>query len=62
MIYEKLIAKKQKLTARAYEGYRSVREFQRKIVNSTDKEIIELIDGNNEYWKHYSWKEQYKET
>lgn len=51
MIYEKLIAKKQKLTARAYEGYRSVREFQRKIVNSTDKEIIELIDGNNEYWK-----------
>ncbi len=51
MIYEKLIAKKQKLTARAYEGYRSVREFQRKIVNSTDKEIVELIDGNNEYWK-----------
>ena len=51
MIYEKLIAKKQKLTARAYEGYRSVREFQRKIVNSTDQEIIELIDGNNEYWK-----------
>ena len=51
MIYEKFIAKKQKLTARAYEGYRSVREFQRKIVNSTDKEIIELIDGNNEYWK-----------
>lgn len=51
MIYEKLIAKKQKLTARAYEGYRSVREFQRKIVNSTDKEIIELIDGNSEYWK-----------
>ena len=51
MIYEKLISKKQKLTARAYEGYRSVREFQRKIVNSTDKEIIELIDGNNEYWK-----------
>lgn len=51
MIYEKLIAKKQKLTARAYEGYRTVREFQRKIVNSTDKEIIELIDGNNEYWK-----------
>ena len=51
MIYEKLIAKKQKLTARAYEGYRSVREFQRKIVNSTDKEIIELIVGNNEYWK-----------
>lgn len=51
MIYEKLIAKKQKLTARTYEGYRSVREFQRKIVNSTDKEIVELIDGNNEYWK-----------
>ena len=51
MVYDKLITKKQRLTAKAYEGYRSVREFQRKIVNSTDKEIIELIDGNNEYWK-----------
>lgn len=50
MIYEKLIAKKQKLTARAYEGYRSIREFQRKNVNTTDEEISELLTGTSEYW------------
>ena len=50
MIYEKLIAKKQKLTARAYEGYRSIREFQRKNVNTTDEEIGELLTGTSEYW------------
>lgn len=50
MIYEKLIAKKQKLTAKAYEGYRSVREFQRENNNTTDEEISELLTGNSEYW------------
>ena len=29
MVYDKLITKKQRLTARSYEGYRSIREFQR---------------------------------
>ena len=42
--------KKQKLTARAYEGYRSIREFQRKNVNTTDEEISELLTGTSEYW------------
>ena len=28
MVYDKLIEKGQKLTAKSYEGYRSVREFQ----------------------------------
>ncbi len=50
MIYEKLISKKQKLTARAYEGYRSIREFQRENNNTTDEEISELLTGNSEYW------------
>ncbi len=50
MIYEKLISKKQKLTARAYEGYRSIREFQRENNNTTDEEIGELLTGNSEYW------------
>jgi ribonucleoside-triphosphate reductase len=49
-VFNKLISKKQKLTARSYEGYRSVREFQRDITNSTDKSINELLDGTSEYW------------
>ena len=41
MVYDKLIAKKQKLTAKAYEGYRSIREFQRENENTTDEQISE---------------------
>lgn len=51
MVYDKLISKKQRLTAKAYEGYRSIREFQRNNNNTIDKEIIELLDDNNDYWK-----------
>lgn len=50
-VFNKLIQKKQKLTARAYEGYRSVREFQRKAKNTIDKDIDTLIEDQNEYWK-----------
>ncbi len=52
MVYEKLISKRQKLTARAYEGYRSIREFQREYSNTTDMDIIKLLDGDNDYWKN----------
>lgn len=50
MVYDKLITKKQRLTAKAYEGYRSIREFQRDNENTTDSEIDELLDGESEYW------------
>ena len=50
MVYYKLITKKQRLTAKAYEGYRSIREFQRENENTTDSEIDELLDGESEYW------------
>lgn len=50
MVYDKLITKKQRLTAKAYEGYRSIREFQRENENTTDEEIGELLDGTSEYW------------
>ena len=50
MVYDKLISKKQRLTAKAYEGYRRVREFQRENVNTTDEEIEELLTGTSEYW------------
>ena len=52
LVYDKLISKKQRLTAKAYEGYRSIREFQRENENTTDNDILELIDGNNDYWKN----------
>lgn len=50
IVYNKLITKKQRLTAKAYEGYRSIREFQRENENTTDSEIDELLDGESEYW------------
>lgn len=50
MVYNKLIAKNQTLTAKAYEGYRSIREFQRDNCNTTDGEIDELLNGSSEYW------------
>lgn len=50
MVYDKLITKKQRLTAKAYEGYRSIREFQRENENTTDSEIDELLNGESEYW------------
>lgn len=50
MVYDKLISKKQRLTAKSYEGYRRIREFQRENVNTTDEEIEELLTGTSEYW------------
>lgn len=43
MVFDKLITKKQRLTARAYEGYRSTREFQRENNNTTDDDVINLV-------------------
>ena len=51
MVYDKLITKKQRLTAKAYEGYRSIREFQRENSNTTDDEILRLVENLDEYWK-----------
>lgn len=52
MVYDKLITKKQRLTAKAYEGYRSIREFQRENENTTDWQIAELLDGTSDYWNN----------
>ena len=59
MVFDKLISKKQRLTARAYEGYRSIREFQREenelddvvygIVEGTDKEVLDENSNKNSY-------------
>lgn len=50
LVFEKLCEKGEHQTARAYEGYRSVREFQRDVKNSTDESILELLLGKSEYW------------
>ena len=49
-VFDKLITKKQRLTARAYEGYRSIREFQRDNDNTTDEAVREMLTGTSEYW------------
>lgn len=49
-VFDSLVEKGQILTARAYEGYRSIREFQRKNSNTTDQEVKELLSGTSEYW------------
>jgi len=46
LVFNKLIAKKQKLTARAYESYRSIREFQREH-NTIDMDVIGIVNGAN---------------
>lgn len=46
LVYNKLIAKKQKLTAKAYEGYRAVREYQRQH-NTIDNKVWGIVDGTN---------------
>lgn len=50
MVFDKLIEKGETLTAKAYEGYRRVREFQREVSNSTDESVMELLTGKSEYW------------
>lgn len=50
MVFDKLIAKGETLTAKSYEGYRKVREFQRNVKNSTDDTLIELLAHKSEYW------------
>lgn len=45
-VYSKLITRKQKLTAKAYEGYRAVREYQRQH-NTIDNKVLGIIDGTN---------------
>lgn len=45
-VYNKLISKKQRLTAKAYEDYRAVREYQRQH-NTIDNKVLGIIDGTN---------------
>ena len=46
LVYNKLISKKQRNTAKVYEGYRAVREYQRQ-QNTIDNKVLGIIDGSN---------------
>lgn len=46
MVFDGLIEKGHRLTARAYEGYRKVHEFQRQ-ENTVDKSITEVVRGSD---------------
>lgn len=50
MVFQKLCEKGAFQTAKAYEGYRSVREFQRDVQNTTDDTVMDLLLGKSEYW------------
>lgn len=39
------------MTAKSYEGYRRIREFQRENKNTTDEQIIRLVEDSDEYLK-----------
>lgn len=58
-VFDKLISKGERLTAKSYEGYRSIREFQRNenelddvvygIVEGTNKEVLDENSNKNSY-------------
>lgn len=50
MVFDLLCSSSHEDTAKAYEGYRAVREFQRDTYNTTDHSIQELLNGDSEYW------------
>ena len=39
-------------TARAYENFRSVREFQRSVADDIEVQVNELVDGSSDYWNN----------
>ena len=49
MVEDKLMASKRKDVARAYVRYRYKRDLIRQS-NTTDKSILELLNGTNDYW------------
>ena len=60
MVFNKLLAKGQPLTAKSYEGYRSIREFQREH-NNIEDQTKEMISGKSEYWNTENSNKNVKE-
>ena len=60
LVFSELLAKGQHLTAKSYEGYRSIREFQREH-NSIEEQTKEMISGDSEYWNTENSNKNVKE-
>ena len=52
MVFTGLCDNGESLTAKAYESYRSIREFQREHKNRIEEQVEDLVDGNSDYWNN----------
>ena len=50
-VFNYLVKHGYKNTAKSYEGYRAVREYQRNIDNESEKQIMSMLGNDDEYWK-----------
>ena len=51
-VFNQLVARGKKQVAKAYEGYRAIREFQRKASSNIETQINELLEGTSDYWNN----------
>ena len=49
-VFNYLVKHGYKNTAKSYEGYRAVREYQRNIDNESEKQIMSMLGNDDEYW------------
>lgn len=52
LVFRKLCSYGYESTAKAYEGYRAVRAFQRECDSRIESQIKELVDGASDYWEN----------
>lgn len=60
-VFNLLIEKRQNLTAKAYESYRSIRQFQREH-NTIAEQTKEMVSGLSEYWNTENSNKNAKEA
>lgn len=51
-VFNGLVKHGKKNVAKAYEGYRAIREFQRKASNNIETQVTELVAGTSDYWNN----------
>lgn len=51
-VFSLLVDNDKKAVARAYEGYRAIREFQRNASSDIETQINELLEGASDYWNN----------
>lgn len=51
-VFDALVRHGKKHIARLYEGYRAIREFQRKASTDIETQVSELVEGISDYWNN----------